>query len=529
MIAGFANIFRIPELKRRILFSLGLLIVYRIGVQVPVPGVDSSALASIFAAAKGTLLGLVDMFSGGALERLSVFALGIMPYISSSIILQLLTAVVPHLEQLKKEGEQGRKKITQYTRYGTVVLSIIQGFGIAVGLETMTAPGGAAVVLHPGWSFRLLTVITLTAGTAFIMWLGEQITERGIGNGISLIIFSGIVCRMPVAIGQTFQLLSTGEIGIFLVITLMVLMVAVVGIIIFVEQGQRRIPVQYAKRVVGRRMYGGQSTHLPLKINSSGVIPPIFASSIIMFPATIASFINDSLGAGHLRRHTAGSTVLRAAFRGVYLFLLLFLHRRDLQPHGCGGQHEKGRRVHTGNPPRPAHGRVHRQGAEPDHPGGGLLRVGRLRVAVHTDQSFQRAVLLRRHGPADRGGGGDRHDLSDRESHAHSALRGISQGRRRTGTGPLVTQAAPQPGARPLARGGSDWMAKEEAIRVEGVVLETLPNAMFRVELENKHPVLAHISGKMRMHFIKILPGDKVTLELSPYDLSRGRIVYRSK
>ena len=193
--AGFANIFRIPELKRRILFTLGLLIVYRVGVQIPVPGVDSSALAAIFAQAKGTLLGLVDMFSGGALERLSVFALGIMPYISSSIILQLLTVVVPHLEQLKKEGEQGRKKITQYTRYGTVVLSLIQGFGIAVGLETMTAPGGAAVVLNPGWGFRLLTVITLTSGTAFIMWLGEQITERGIGNGISLIIFSGIVCR----------------------------------------------------------------------------------------------------------------------------------------------------------------------------------------------------------------------------------------------------------------------------------------------------------------------------------------------
>jgi preprotein translocase subunit SecY len=291
MISGFGNIFRIPELKRRILFTLGLLVVYRIGVQIPVPGVDSSALASIFAAAKGTLLGLVDMFSGGALERLSVFALGIMPYISSSIILQLVTVVIPHLEQLKKEGEQGRKKITQYTRYGTVVLSIIQGFGIAVGLETMTAPGGATVVLHPGWSFRLMTVITLTAGTAFIMWLGEQITERGIGNGISLIIFAGIVCRMPVAIGRTFSLLSTGEIGIFLVIILLVLMVVVVGVIIFVEQGQRRIPVQYAKRVVGRRMYGGQSTHLPLKINSSGVIPPIFASSIIMFPATIAGFI----------------------------------------------------------------------------------------------------------------------------------------------------------------------------------------------------------------------------------------------
>jgi preprotein translocase subunit SecY len=292
MIGGFANIFKIPELKRRILFTLALLIVYRVGVQVPTPGVDSTALASIFAAAKGTLLGLVDMFSGGALERLSVFALGIMPYISASIILQLLTVVVPHLEQLKKEGEAGRKKITQYTRYGTVVLSIIQGLGIAVGLETMTAPGGAAVVLAPGWGFRLMTVITLTAGTAFIMWLGEQITERGIGNGISLIIFTGIVCRMPVAIGRTFQLLSTGEISIFLVIVLIVMMVAVVGVIIFVEQGQRRISVQYAKRVVGRRMYGGQSTHLPLKINSAGVIPPIFASSIIMFPATIASFIN---------------------------------------------------------------------------------------------------------------------------------------------------------------------------------------------------------------------------------------------
>ena len=292
MIGGFANIFKIPELKRRILFTLALLIVYRVGVQVPTPGVDSTALASIFAAAKGTLLGLVDMFSGGALERLSVFALGIMPYISASIILQLLTVVVPHLEQLKKEGEAGRKKITQYTRYGTVVLSIIPGLGIAVGLETMTAPGGAAVVLAPGWGFRLMTVITLTAGTAFIMWLGEQITERGIGNGISLIIFTGIVCRMPVAIGRTFQLLSTGEISIFLVIVLIVMMVAVVGVIIFVEQGQRRISVQYAKRVVGRRMYGGQSTHLPLKINSAGVIPPIFASSIIMFPATIASFIN---------------------------------------------------------------------------------------------------------------------------------------------------------------------------------------------------------------------------------------------
>ena len=292
MVAGaFQNLFKIPELKKRILYSLALLAVYRIGVHVPTPGIDAVALASFFERAKGTLLGLFDMFSGGALERLSVFALGIMPYISASIILQLLTVVIPHLERLSKEGEQGRKKITQYTRYGTVLLSIIQGFGISVGLESMSSPGGAPIVIHPGWEFRFMTVLTLTAGTAFIMWLGEQITERGIGNGISLIIFAGIIARLPVAIGNTFRLLSTGELGMFAVIILVSLMIIVVGIIIFVEQGQRRIPVQYAKRVIGRKMYGGQSTHLPLKINTSGVIPPIFASSIIMFPATLASFI----------------------------------------------------------------------------------------------------------------------------------------------------------------------------------------------------------------------------------------------
>ncbi|MBW2193583.1 MAG: preprotein translocase subunit SecY [Deltaproteobacteria bacterium] len=288
---GFGNIFKIPELKKRIIFTCALLIVYRIGVHVPTPGIDSIALASFFARAKGTLLGLFDMFSGGALERLSVFALGIMPYISASIILQLLTVTIPHLERLSKEGEQGRKKITQYTRYGTVLLSVIQGFGISIGLESMSSPGGAPVVIHPGWGFRLMTVLTLTAGTAFIMWLGEQITERGIGNGISLIIFAGIVARMPSAIGNTTRLLSTGEMGIFLILMLLVFMILVVAFIIYMEQGQRRIPVQYAKRVVGRKMYGGQSTHLPLKVNTSGVIPPIFASSIIMFPATLASFI----------------------------------------------------------------------------------------------------------------------------------------------------------------------------------------------------------------------------------------------
>ena len=289
--SGFGNIFRIPELKRRIFFSLILLIVYRIGVHVPTPGIDTVALAAFFKQSKGTLLGLFDMFAGGALERLSVFALGIMPYISASIILQLLTVTIPHLERLSKEGEQGRKKITQYTRYGTVLLSIIQGFGISVGLESMTSPGGAPVVFQPGLGFKLMTVMTLTAGTAFIMWLGEQITEHGIGNGISLIIFAGIVCRMPNAIANTFRLLSTGDMGIFAVLILTVLMILVVAFIIYMEQGQRRIPVQYAKRVIGRKMYGGQSTHIPLKVNTSGVIPPIFASSIIMFPATLASFV----------------------------------------------------------------------------------------------------------------------------------------------------------------------------------------------------------------------------------------------
>ncbi|MBL0700565.1 MAG: preprotein translocase subunit SecY [Desulfosarcina sp.] len=287
-VGGFGNILNIPELKKRCLVTLGLLIVYRIGVHIPTPGIDGVALAEIFARAKGTILGVFNMFSGGALERLSVFALGIMPYISASIIIQLLTVTIPFLEQLKKEGEQGHKKITQYTRYGTVFLSIIQGFGISIGLEKM------GTVLHPGWGFRLMTVLTLTAGTAFIMWLGEQITERGIGNGISLIIFAGIIVRIPAAIGNTFRLISTGEMGIFIVLILLVFMVAVIALIVFVEQGQRRLPVQYAKRVVGRKMYSGQSTHLPLKVNTSGVIPPIFASSIMMFPATIVSFVTVS-------------------------------------------------------------------------------------------------------------------------------------------------------------------------------------------------------------------------------------------
>ena len=291
MLGGFKNISKIPELQKRIIYTFLLLAVYRIGAHVPTPGIDTQALAAFFEQARGSLLGLFDMFAGGALSRLSVFALGIMPYISASIILQLLTVVIPHLESLSKEGDAGRRKITQYTRYGTVLLSLIQGFGIAVGLENMAGPTGVSIVMNPGWGFRLMTVITLTAGTSFIMWLGESITEKGIGNGISLIIFAGIVCRGPAAVLNTFRLLSTGEMGIFFIVIMIVSMIAVVGIIVFVESGQRRIPVQYAKRVIGRKMYGGQTTHLPLKVNTAGVIPPIFASSIIMFPATIANFV----------------------------------------------------------------------------------------------------------------------------------------------------------------------------------------------------------------------------------------------
>jgi len=288
-----------------------LLAVYRVGAFVPTPGINAEAVRAYFEEQRGTLLGFFDMFAGGALSNCSVFALGIMPYISASIILQLLTVVIPYLDRLNKEGEAGRKKITQYTRYGTVLLSLVQGFMIAAGLEGTTVRGvqeAVTIVVHPGWGFRLMTVITLTAGTAFIMWLGEQITERGIGNGISLIIFAGIVARMPIAFGRTFTLVRTGELSTFMLVILAVVMVLVVAVIIFVERGQRRIPVQYAKRVVGRRMYGGQSTHLPLKVNTAGVIPPIFASSILIFPATIAQFIqtpwmkaiSDALGRGQL-------------------------------------------------------------------------------------------------------------------------------------------------------------------------------------------------------------------------------------
>jgi len=286
------NIFAIPELRRRIFFTLSMLAVYRVGCHIPTPGVDAHVLAKFFEGTEGTLLGLVSAFTGGALKQMAVFALGIMPYISSSIIMQLLTVVFEPVEKLAKEGAQGRKKITQWTRYGTIMLAVIQGTGIATGLQSMVGPAGEPVVPHPGISFILMTVITLTAGTAFIMWLGEQITERGIGNGISLIIFAGIVAGTPAAVVNSLRLVDTGAMTPTAIFFLLALMMVVVAAIVFMERAQRRVPIHYAKRVVGMRNMGGQSSHLPLKINMSGVIPPIFASSIMMFPATIANFID---------------------------------------------------------------------------------------------------------------------------------------------------------------------------------------------------------------------------------------------
>jgi preprotein translocase subunit SecY len=290
MLQSLRNIWDVPDLRKRVLFTLGLLAVYRLGNHIPTPGINAKALIDFFEQNRSNWFGLVDMFSGGNLSRVTVFALGIMPYISASIILQLLTVVWPYLEKLSKEGELGRRKITQYTRYGTVLLSIVQSLGISVYLEKMTVAQQFRIVESPGIGFKLMTVLTLTTGTAFIMWLGEQITERGIGNGMSLLIFAGIVVGFPRGVLDSIQKISRGELGLITAILLLAMMVLVVAAIVFVERGQRRITVQYAKRVVGRRMYGGQSTHLPLRVNTSGVIPVIFASSIIAFPQTIASW-----------------------------------------------------------------------------------------------------------------------------------------------------------------------------------------------------------------------------------------------
>jgi len=326
---SFANVFKIPDLKKKILFTLGLVAVYRIGAFVPTPGIDGMRLAQFFENISrtqgGTLFGIMNMFSGGAMQRLTIFALGIMPYISASIILQLLTTVIPALERLARQGEEGRKVITQYTRYGTVVLSVVQSFFISMWLENPAHFQGMQIVQYPGWGFRILTVITLTTGTAFIMWLGEQIQEKGIGNGISLIITAGILSRLPAAVIQLVSLATPGtageaQIDPFKLVFLAVMFVAVILAVVIITQGQRKIPIQYAKRVVGRKIYGGQSTYIPLRVNQSGVIPIIFAQSIILFPATIAGFVpNRAL-------QTVASSLMmgRPMYYVVYSLLILF-------------------------------------------------------------------------------------------------------------------------------------------------------------------------------------------------------------
>ena len=292
MIEPIKNIFSIPDLRKRVLYTFLMLAVYRVGGHIPVPGVNFHALEAFFRQQGGGLLGFLDLFSGGNLRRLTIFALGIMPYISASIILQLLTVIWPYLEKLSKEGEVGRKKITQYTRYGTVVLSILQSFGIAMWLESLGgAAGGTPIVGSPGWGFRSMTIMTLTTGTAFIMWVGEQISDRGIGNGISMIIYAGIVSGLPSATITLWQDLRTGNLGVLTVLILLALMTGVVAAIVWVERAQRKIPVQYARRVVGRRMYGGMQTHMPLRLNTGGVIPVIFASSLVAFPLTVMQWI----------------------------------------------------------------------------------------------------------------------------------------------------------------------------------------------------------------------------------------------
>ena len=326
MLDSLRNIFAISDLRTRVLFTLSILAVYRLGSVIPTPGVNTDALAILAEQAAGTMFGLYNMFSGGNLAQVTIFALGIMPYISASIILQLLTVVWPYLERLSKEGELGRRKITQYTRYGTLVLCAVQAFAIAFWLESQTnIAGGLPLVYEPGWGFRLLVVLTLTTGTCFIMWLGEQVTERGIGNGMSLIIFAGIVVNLPAAVLNTLDQLRTGQMGLFRLLILSILMILVIGAVVFIERGQRRVTVQYAKRVVGRRMYGGTSTHIPLKVNTGGVIPVIFASSLLAFPATITSAMPDTAWAQGITENLAnGMPLYYLLYMGGIIFFAYF-------------------------------------------------------------------------------------------------------------------------------------------------------------------------------------------------------------
>ncbi|MCK6517586.1 preprotein translocase subunit SecY [Myxococcota bacterium] len=326
MFSSLADVWKMPDLRSRIFFTLALLAVYRLGIFIPAPGVDRAALSEFFQSGSNTLFGLYDMFSGGALEQFSVFVLGIMPYISASIIIQVLSSTVPQLERLSKEGQTGRNKLNQYTRYLTIVIALVQSGSIAVGLEQMKVGNGESVVIAVGWGFRLMTMITMTAGSCFVMWLGEQITERGIGSGSSLIITAGIVAGLPTGAYQLAQKVANGDMNLLGVTLLVLFMFAVLVGIVFIERGQRRVPIQYAKRVVGRRVYGGQETHLPLKVNVAGVIPPIFASAVLMFPATLSTLLNsDNVILGRVvGAFTPGAWLYNTVYVGLIIFFAYF-------------------------------------------------------------------------------------------------------------------------------------------------------------------------------------------------------------
>jgi len=395
----------------RLWFLLGALVVYRIGAHIPVPGIDPVAMAQLFKQNEGGILGMFNMFSGGALSRFAVFALGITPYISASIIMQLVSIVSPQMEALKKEGESGRRKITQYTRYFTVALALFQAFGIAVALEAQQG-----LVLDPGMGFRFVSVVTLLTGTMFLMWLGEQITERGLGNGISIIIFAGIAAGLPNALGGLFTLVSNGSINSFVAILIVILVAAVTYAVVFVERGQRKILVNYAKRQVGNKIYGGQTSHLPLKLNMAGVIPPIFASSIILFPATIVDWFTRGKDVtnpfiGFLKdlaaSLSAGRTDPRVAVCGGDRVLLLLLYGAGIQQQGNGGQLEEERRVCTGHPSGRADRALHRQDPDAPDPGRCGLYHASVPVAGVSAEPVESTFLLRRNLAPDHRG---RHD-----------------------------------------------------------------------------------------------------------------------
>ena len=408
-LAGLGGLGKLTDLRQRIFFILGALVVYRIGTYIPVPGINPVALAELFKGSQSSIVGLFDMFSGGALSRFSVFALGIMPYISASIIMQLMSSAVPQFEQLRKEGESGRRKLTQYTRYGTVALATFQGLGIAIALESQTA-GGMSVVVASGIGFKLVTVITLVTGTMFLMWLGEQITERGIGNGISMLIFAGIVAGLPGAIAQTLELVGRGTFQPLFALFLFAITVGVTWFVVFVERGQRRITVNYAKRQVGRQMMAGQTSHLPLKINMSGVIPPIFASSIILLPATVVSWFGESEGMGWLRDISTtlspGQPIYVALYAAAIVFFCFFYTAMVFNPKGNGGEPEKIRRLRPRHPSRRPDRAVHRRGdVAPDARRRDLRDAG-VPAAGVPDREVERAVLLRRHVAPDHRRGG---------------------------------------------------------------------------------------------------------------------------